>query len=92
MKILTGALITTLLLAATPALADRGHDNHRGQRDHWQQDRHARNFHHHGPQHFVVRRDVVRYYEPYRPAHAYYMPPAPLGISIMLPNIVIPLR
>ncbi len=92
MKILTGALITTLLLAATPAMADRGYDKHRDQRDHWQQDRHARHFKHHGPRHFVVRRDVVHYYEPYRPAPVYYAPPAPLGVSIVLPNIFIPIR
>ena len=40
----------------------------------------------------MIRRDVVHYYAPYRPAHAYYMPPAPLGVSIVLPNIYIPLR
>lgn len=92
MKILTGALMTTLLLAATPAMADRGFDSHRDQRDHWQHQRHARINHHYGPHYTVVRPHVVRYYETYRPEPVYYAPRAPLGISVVLPNIFIPIR
>ncbi len=88
MKILTGALITTLLLAATPAMADRGFNNHR---DHWKQDRHARHFNHRGPHHRpVVRKEVHHYYDSYRPAPVYYSSPSQVGINVVFPNIFIP--
>lgn len=91
MKILTGVLISTLLLAATPAMADRGFNNHRDHRDHWKQDRHARHFNHRGPHHRpVVRRTVHHYYETQRPEPAYYSSPSQVGINVVFPNIFIP--
>ncbi len=90
MKIMTGVLLSTLLLAATPAMADRGFDHHRDYRSHWKHDRHARHFDRHGPRHTVVRKEVHHYYDSYRPEPVYYAPPA--GIQIILPNIFIPIR
>lgn len=91
MKTLTGAILTAALLAATPAMADRGYDDHRGPHHHWKHDRHAYR-HHYGPPRYVVQHV---YYPPrvvYRPAPVYYAPPAPAGISIVLPDIFIPIR
>lgn len=90
MKTLTGAVLTAVLLAATPAMADRGFDGHRGPQHHWKHDRHAH--HHYGPPRYVVQQ---LYYPPrvvYRPAPVYYVPPAPVGLSIVLPSIYIPIR
>ena len=92
MNILTSAVLSALLLAATPAMADRGFDNHRDHRPYWKHDRHARHFDRHGPHRTVVQREVVHHYETYRPAPVYYAPPAPEGIQIILPNIFIPIR
>jgi hypothetical protein len=92
MKLLTTAVLSTMLFAAGPALADRGHDRGHGHghdKHHWKQSQHF----HHAPPRYVVRRDVHHYYQPapryYAPAHAYA--PVP-GIHVMLPNIYIPLR
>ncbi len=93
-----GAVLTTALLAAGPAYADRGDRGDRGyngdrgsyhdrghDRHQW---KHARKH----QKHHVVRRDVHHYYETYQPAPVYYAPPAPFGISVILPNIFIPIR
>lgn len=91
MKLLTTAVLSTMLFAAGPALADHGHD--RGHDKHyWKESRH---FHHHAPPRYVVRRDVHHYYAPsyYAPAYApvpVYRPSA--GIHVVLPNLYIPLR
>jgi hypothetical protein len=95
MKLLTGAVLSAMLFAAGPALADRGHGHGHG-KQHWKESRH---FHHHAPPRYVVRRDVHHYY---RPAPRYYAPaqvyaPAPVyrpsaGIHISLPGIYIPLH
>lgn len=89
MKIITGAVFTAVLLAATPAMADRGYDGHRGHGPHWKHDRHAR---HYVPQRVVVRERVYYRHVAYRPAPVYYAPPAPVGVSIVLPSIFIPIR
>lgn len=101
MKLLTGAVLSAVLFAAGPALADhggdRGHDKHR-----WKQAQHYHKHHgHHAPPHYVVRRDVY-HYQTYRPAPRYYAPAyAPVyepvyrpsaGIHVVLPNLYIPLR
>jgi len=95
MKLLTAAVLSAMLFAAGPALADRGHGHGHG-KHHWKESRH---FHHHAPPRYVVRRDVHHYYQPapryYAPAYAYA--PAPVyrpsaGIHVVLPNIYIPLR
>ncbi len=103
MKLLTGTVLSTMLFAAGPALADRGHDRGHDNR-HWQQSQHFDKHHgHHAPPHYVVRRDVHHYYVQ-RPAPRYYAPayapvyaPVPVyrpsaGIQVVLPNIYIPLR
>lgn len=99
MKLLTAAVLSTMLFAAGPALADRGDD--RGHdRHHWKHAKHYNKHHgHHAPPRYVVRRDVHHYYQPaprhYAPAHVYapvpvYRPSA--GIHVVLPNIYIPLH
>lgn len=97
MKLLTTAVLSAMLFAAGPALADRGHDRghghgHGNDKHHWKQSRH---FHHYAPPRYVVRRDVHHYYPQtyYAPAYApvpVYRPSA--GIHVVLPNIYIPLR
>ncbi len=103
MKLLTSAVLSVMLFAAGPALADRGDDRGHG-KHHWKQskhyDKHYNKHHgHYAPPRYVVRRDVHHYY---RPAPRYYVPayayaPAPVyrpsaGIHVTLPNIYIPLR
>lgn len=103
MKLLTGAVLSMMLFAAGPALADRdydrghdrGHDKH-----HWKQSKHFNKHHgYYAPPRYVVRREVHHYYRPapryYAPAHVYA--PAPVyrpsaGIHVVLPNIYIPLH
>lgn len=91
MKLLTGAVLSAVMLAAVPAYADRGdHDRGYGRdKHHW---KHA----HRGYQYYepprVVHREVVRYYDYYAPAPVYYAPQPAAGIHIMLPNIYIPIR
>lgn len=93
MKTITGAVLTAVLLAATPALADRDGRGHRGHGHHWKHDRHA---YHYGPPRHVVKHvyyppRVVHHY--YEPAPVYYAPPAPaFGVHISLPGIYIPIR
>lgn len=105
MKLLTGAVLSAVLFAAGPALADRGDDRGHG-KQHWKQSQHFDNYRgYRGPPRYVVRRDVHHYYRPepqyYAPAYApVYAPvyaPAPVyrpsaGIHITLPNLYIPLR
>jgi len=88
MKLLTGTIITAVMLAALPAQADRGRDYDRGYghgKHHW---KHAHQHHPYYAPPRVVRREVVHYYQP---APVYYAPP-PFGIHVMLPNIYIPIR
>ncbi len=97
MKIITGTVLTAALLAATPAMADRGFNGHRGfdsHRGHAQHRKHARHVHHHYiPQHRVVRHHVFHQQFGYSPAPlVYYTRPAPVGVSIVLPSIHIPIR
>lgn len=101
MKRVTAAVVSAMLFAAGPALADHGHDRGHGKHQ-WKQSRH---FHHHAPPHYVVRRDVHHHYA-YPPVPRYYAPAyAPLyapayapayrpsaGIHVILPNVYIPLR
>lgn len=92
MKFLTGAVISAVLLAASPAYADRGGGHDRGHdRHHWKQ---SHKYQHHGhyrhQRHRVVRREVHHYYQSYRPAPVYYAPASPVGISVVLPSIFIP--
>lgn len=90
MKILTGAVLSAVLLGAGPAFADRGHGH--GPKHHWKHERHA--YQYYGPpRHVVVHRyapppRVVHHY--YEPAPVYYRPSA--GIHVVLPNIYIPLN
>lgn len=93
MKLLTGAVLSAVLLAASPAFADRGggdgyygHDRH-----HWKESRHFHK-HHRGPQH-VVRQEVHHYYAQ-EPAPVSYAPAytPSVGIHVVLPNIFIPLN
>ncbi len=95
MKLLTGALISAVLLAAAPAYADRGDGYGRGHdRHHWKQGHKYDHGYHRGhyqhPKHRVVRREVHHYYQSYQPEPAYYPPSSPVGISVVLPNIFIP--
>lgn len=97
MKLLTGAVLSAMLFAAGPALADRGDDRGHG-KHHWKQSKHYdKHRGHYAPPRYVVRRDVHHYYAPtyyapaYAPAYApVYRPSA--GIHVVLPNIYIPLR
>ncbi len=100
MKLLTTAVLSTMLFAAGPALADRDDDRGHG-KHHWKQSKHYDKHHgHYAPPRYVVRRDVHHYYEPTYYAPSYYEPvyaPAPVyrpsaGIHVVLPNIYIPLR
>jgi hypothetical protein len=91
MKFLTTAVLSTMLFAAGPALADRGHD--RGHdKHHWKQSQHFDKHHgHYAPPRYVVRRDVHHYYpQTYYAPVPVYRPSA--GIHVVLPNIYIPLR
>ncbi len=95
MKLLTTAVLSTMLFAAGPALADRGHDRGHGNghdKHYWKESRH---FNHYAPPRYVVRRDVYHHYPQtyYAPAYTpvpVYRPSA--GIQVVLPNIYIPLR
>ena len=100
MKILTGAVLSAMLLATTPAFAgrdrDRDDDHDRGHdRRYWKHQKHA--YKHYGPPQYVVRRDVHHYYA-YQPEPVYYAPAyAPVyrpsaGIHVVLPNLYFPLR
>jgi len=95
MKLLTSALISAVLLAASPAYADRGDGHGRGHdRHHWKHaQKHDRGYHgsyYRHPPHRVVRREVHHYYQSHQPAPVYYAPASPVGISVVLPNIFIP--
>jgi len=97
MKLLTGAMISAVLLAASPAYADRGDrggHNDRGHDRHYEKQ--AYKHHYKKQKHHVVRRDVHHYYEParvyYAPEPVYHTRPAPFGISVILPSIFIPIR
>ena len=94
MKFLTGAVISAVLLAASPAYADRGDGYGHGRghdHKHWKHahkyDRGYHRGHYRHPRHHVVRREVHHYY---RPAPVYYAPSSPVGISVVLPSIFIP--
>ncbi len=100
MKLLTTAVLSAMLFATGPALADRGDDRGHGNK-HWKHSQHfdKHRGHHYAPPRYVVHRDVHHYYQPapryYAPAHVYapvpvYRPSA--GIHVVLPNIYIPLR
>ncbi len=105
MKLLTGAVLSAMLFAAGPALADRGDDRGHG-KHHWKHSKHYdkhydKHHSYYAPPRYVVRRDVHHYYHRpapryyYEPAHVYA--PAPVyrpsaGIHVTLPNIYIPLR
>jgi hypothetical protein len=100
MKFLTGAVLSAMLFAAGPAMADRGDDRGHGHKQ-WKHTQHfdKHRGHHYAPPRYVVRRDVHHYYQPapryYAPAHVYA--PAPVyrpsaGIHITLPNFYIPLH
>ena len=88
MKFLTSAVLSAVLLAAGPAFADRGYyrDYHQD-RHHWKK---SHNFHkHQRPPRHVVRQEIHHYYVA-QPAPV-YSSPQPFGISVVLPNIFIPL-
>jgi hypothetical protein len=88
MKILTGTVLSAVLLAATPAFADRGNDrgfDRHGHRFHKQQ-RYVVRHVYHAPPRYVVQHHV------YRPAPAYYAYAPAAGIHVVLPNIFIPLN
>jgi len=94
MKLLTGAVISAVLLAASPAYADRDDHNNRGHDRYY--DKHAYKHHYKKQKHHVVRRDVYHYYESapvyYAPEPVYHTRPAPFGVSVILPSIFIPIR
>ena len=97
MKVITGAVLTAVLLAATPAMADRGFNGHRGfdsHRGHFKhQGHHKHHFRHHHRHPPVVHPHAMHYYDPWRPAPVVYYPrPAPVGVSIVLPSLYIPIR
>lgn len=91
MKLLTGAVLSAVMLAAVPAYADRGdHDRGHGRdKHHW---KHAHRGHQYYEPPRVVYREVVRHHSYYAPAPVYYPPRPTAGIHIMLPNIYIPIR
>lgn len=88
MKLLTGAVLSAVLLAASPAFADRGGDGYGHDRHHWKQSHHSHK-HHRGPRH-VVREEVHHYYAyAPAPAPAYSSPPS-AGIHVVIPDVFIP--
>ena len=95
MKLLTSALISAVLLAASPAYADRGDGHGRGHDRHY--GKHAQKYgrgyhrgHYRHSKHRVVRREVHHYYQSSQPEPAYYPPSNPVGISVVLPTIFFP--
>jgi len=94
MKLMTGAVLAAVMLAAAPAWADRGDDRGRGHgyghgHKHWKE---ARHYHPNYAPPRVVYREVVRHYDYYQPAPVYYAPQPAAGIHVVLPNIYIPIR
>jgi hypothetical protein len=94
MKLMTGAVLAAVMLAAAPAWADRGDDRGRGHghghgHKHWKE---ARHYHPHYAPPRVVYREVVSHYDYYQPSPVYYAPQPAAGIHVVLPKIYIPIR
>jgi hypothetical protein len=81
------------LLAATPAMADRGFDRHDHRGPHWKERYHRTHFHRPVPPvHRTIVREEVRYVTVpvATPVPVYEPAPMPSGVTISFPNIFLP--